>query len=302
MKLKVMILCCLFITLSAAAREEIQRDGVHIYFAEKDRNIAVMTAEDIAAQQDRLKERYGLSVQPVHIYIAKDEEEYRKLAGSSSPLWSAGLASGDRMLVKSPAFSRQTITEFRRTLLHETVHLALNGLELPRWFNEGLAQYESENFGLRHKIRISRAVWQDELILFREIENLMRMPAAKADLAYAQSIAAVDHLIGKYGVQLCTKCLYFTKKYTHFSTGFRNAYLMSPEVFERQWREHVKDEYRLYILLDVRGTFWLLITGLFLLGYLATRVRRRHLLKKWEQEDEANSLYADGQDENTYDA
>ncbi len=290
MKHKLFILSCLFALLSAEPRQEIRQGKVNVYFAEKDKHIASIAAKAVAEQQERLETRYGLSVRTMRIFIAKNKEQYSQLSGTSSPVWSAGLASHDRMLVKSPSFSRQTVAEFRRTLLHETVHLAVADLELPVWFNEGFAQYESENFSLNHKVIISRAVWQNALLPFGEIEHLSRMQKRDAELAYAQSLAAVSFLIEKYGIELLSKCLYFTKKYTHFQTGFRNAYLMPPEIFERQWRSNAEKRYRFYIILDMRGVFWMLITLLFLLAYLFSRLRRWRLLKKWEQEEEEESL------------
>ncbi|MDZ7820958.1 MAG: peptidase MA family metallohydrolase [Candidatus Marinimicrobia bacterium] len=279
MKRKLFTLIWLFTFLAAAPRQEMQQGKVRVYFAEKDRHIAVIAVKAAAGQQERLTDRYGLSVRNMHIYIAENAQQYSQLSGTSSPVWSAGLASHDRMLVKSPSFSRQTLAEFRRTLRHETVHLAVSGLELPVWFNEGFAQYESEDFSLNHKVLLSRAVWQKGFIPFREIEHLTRMQKRDAELAYAQSLAAVSYLVGQYGPELLAKCLYFTKKYAHFSTGFRNAYLMPPEAFERQWREEAEKRYRFYIILDMRGAFWMLITLLFLLGYLLFRLRQHRLLK-----------------------
>ncbi|MBW6458187.1 MAG: hypothetical protein K0B52_03400, partial [FCB group bacterium] len=243
-------LIAFFSFLTASPFQQMQSDPVHVYFQEQDRNIAASALQTVRDQQNRLYRQYGLELRTVHVFIAPDAAAYSALAGSASPLWSGGLASGDRMLIKSPAFSRQTLPAFHKTLRHETVHLALSGHELPVWFEEGLAQYESGTFGIAQKVLLGRAAWQQSFIPFSEIEHLTRMGAREAELAYAQSVAAVDHMIRYFGVELLGKSLDLSKNYEHFPTGFRNAFLMTPVEFERHWQEQAKKRYRIYVLLD----------------------------------------------------
>ena len=274
----------------ASAAMQLSVGNISVYYAEQDKHIAELAAKTVNRQQQHLYEQYALEQNPMIIYIAQDASQYRQYSGSSSPLWSMGLAFNDRMLVKSPSFSHQTLTAFRKTLIHETVHLAVTSYDLPVWFNEGLAQYEAGQFSITQKTLLSRAAWSDRFIPFRDIEYLIQMPAAKAKLAYAQSVAAVDYMIDYFGVELVAKSLYLIKKYEHFSTGFRNAFLMSPEAFEKKWQENSKKHYRIYLLLDTGSIFWIPLTVLFVLGYVLTRYRRKKLLKRWEQEERENNL------------
>lgn len=283
MKLKILICLCLFSLLSAASFLQMRESLVSVFYHDKDRETAVQTLELLSRQQTGLQERYGLQPKAMEIYIAGSESEYAQLAGQDSPAWSSGLASGFRMLVKSPRFSRRTMAEYRQTLLHEGVHLALSHILLPVWYNEGLAQYEAGTFGLAQKIRLSRAIAANAIMSLREIEGLYEMSQQEASLAYAQSVAAVDFLISRYGSALLEKNLYFTEKYDDFSLAFRNSYLMTPEYFEKQLQAALKQRYRFYILLDINGVFWFILTGLFILGYILTKIRRYRLVKKWEQ-------------------
>lgn len=283
MKPKILICLCLFNLLFAASFLQMRESLVSVSYHDKDRETATQTLELLSRQQAELQERYGLTPKNMEIYIAESKAEYAELAGMDSPEWSSGLASGGRMLVKSPAFSRQTMPEYRQTLLHEGLHLALSHMQLPVWFNEGLAQYEAGTFGLSQKIELSRAITAKRLMPLQEIEGLYEMSRERAGLAYAQSVAAVDVLISRYGPSLLEKILYFTEKYGDFSLAFRNVYLMTPAYFEKVLQEALKERYRFYILLDVNGMFWFFVAGLFILGYILTKIRRYRLLKKWEQ-------------------
>jgi hypothetical protein len=294
MKLKILILSVLFVFLTATPFLQMQESNILVFYHQKDHETALITLEVLKNAQMRLQKNYGLQPRHIQIYIAGSASEYEQLAGSDSPVWSSGLASGDRMLVKSLSFSRQTMKEFRSTLIHEHVHLSLSPYTVPVWFNEGLAQYEAGTFDLQQKIQLSRALMSGSLMSLWEIEGLYEMPRNKAGLAYAQSVAAVDLLISRYGPALIEKNLYFTEKYSDFSLAFRNTYLMSPEHFEKILQQSFKQRYRFYILLDINGMFWLVLTALFILGYVLTRIRRYRLMRKWEQEEVRDDFNENG--------
>ncbi len=282
MKIKhLYIILALFTLLFAIPDKQLNLDDIHIYFAEKDTRIAQAALELVYQQHERLVKQYDLEVNPLHIYIADDKDIYRKYSGSNSPVWSAGLASDDKMLVKSPSFSRQSLADFQKTLLHETVHLAVNGIPLPVWFNEGLAQYEAGQFGIQQRVLVSRAFWRGDLMRAHEIEYLNMMDHNKAEIVYAQSAAMVDHLIEHFGIKLVSKCLYFTRETQSFEKGFTSAFLMSPAHFEKLFKEQAKSRYRFYILLDQRN-LWVLAPFILILGFILTKIRRRKLLREWE--------------------
>lgn len=294
MKPKILFLVLLFSFICAQEKRQIATEQVRIYHSRCDSTIAAIALRILEEKQEKLQEVYGLEKAYIEVYIAADQAEYARLAGSASPHWSIGLSAGNRMLVKSPSFSRQSLQEFQKTLLHECVHLALSEYPLPLWFNEGLAQYEAGTFSMEQKILLARTVLANAFLTFRQIEELQEMSANRAGLAYAQSVSAVDFLISNYGTELLEKYLLFSKKYNDFSTAFRNTYLMTPEHFEKRWQDYVKKRYRFYLALDLRGTFWLFLSCLLILGYILTKLRRRRILKRWEQE-EAGSILNSGE-------
>ena len=285
MKIKLLyIILTLFTLLFAMPDKQLKLNDVHVYFAEKDIRFAQAALEIVHKQQTRLVNQYGLEVNPLHIYIADNQDIYRQYSGSNSPVWSAGLASDDKMLVKSPSFSRQSLADFQQTLLHETVHLAVEGIPLPVWFNEGLAQYEAEQFGLHQRILVSHAFWRGDLMRSSEIEYLMTMDQDKAEIVYAQCAAMVDYLIEHFGIKLVSNCLYFTQQTQSFEKGFTSAFLMSPGHFEQLFRDQGKSAYRFYILLDQRN-LWILAPIILIAGFILTKIRRRKLLREWESSE-----------------
>ena len=289
MKIKIFSLIILFFSLLfATPNKQLTLDNVRVYYAENDTKIAEASSKIVNKQLLRLSKQYYLDVRPLHIYIADNSDTYKQYSGSSSPVWSIGLASDDRMLVKSPSFSRQTLRDFQQTLLHESVHLAVEDIPLPVWFNEGFAQYEAGQFDLQKRILLSRAFWHQNLMTLNTIEHLMQMPQTKAKIAYAQSVAMVEYLNEYFGVGLVSKCLIYTKEFQNFDKGFRKAFLMSPEKFELLWRNNVIKRYRFYILLDQNNFIWIIAPFILILGFILSKARRRKMLKEWENSEREN--------------
>ena len=260
----------------------LNKDRVHVYFAQRDEKIAQISLNVVHKQQQRLTERYHLDVHPVHIYIADNQETYRKYSGKSSPVWSAGLASDDKMLVKSPSYSRQSILDFQKTLLHETAHLAVNGIPLPTWFNEGFAQYEAGQFDLNKKILVSQTYWSKHFMQSKQIENLMQMNRDQAQIAYAQSVAMYDYLVNYFSLPLVGKCLNYAKEYQNFDKAFLSAFLMNTIHFEKIWQKNASKQYRFYVILSQNNLIWSLAPILLILGFILTKKRRKKLMDSWE--------------------
>ena len=282
---RIFIFVLIFSFLLAVPNQQLTLANVHVCYAENDAKIAEISAKVVSEQQQRLGRQYKLTTRPLHIYIADNAKTYNQYSGTSSPVWSVGLASDDRMLVKSPSFSRQTLKDFQQTLLHETVHLAVEGIPLPVWFNEGFAQYEAGEFTLHKRVLVSREFWHQDLMSFGTIENLMQMPQAKAEIAYAQSVAMVDYLIEYFGIGLVSKCLLYAGEYQDFEKGFQNAFLMDTQRFQQHWRQHAIKSYRLYILLDQQNLIWIIAPILLIIGFILTRIRRKKILKGWEENE-----------------
>jgi hypothetical protein len=92
------------------------------------------------------------------------------------------------------------------TLQHEYVHAALDGIDLPAWLGEGLAEYFERSFGgrgptagevvvLRRLVAAGRWIPIEQLSL----PTFARLDEASASAAYLQSLALVTHLMGLRG-------------------------------------------------------------------------------------------------------
>ena len=143
----------------------------------------------------RISAQVGCSAKERIIAIVQSREAYRKTVDVAE--WNAGQFDGR---IRVPVGSAVDAS-VRRVFAHETVHacLAMTGT-WPAWFHEGLAQKLSGD-SLTSLAREKLAAAAREKKLPR-LENLgqdwSRLDTAHANLAYAESLAAMDLFYENY--------------------------------------------------------------------------------------------------------
>mgnify|MGYP000047099392 CR=1 FL=1 len=291
MKRKLLTIIFLSLTLLfAVPNREITKDHIHVYFSEKDQRIAEASLDIVLKQHELLSKKYGLDIKPLRVYIADSEKVYKSFAGNNSAIWSVGLASDDKLLVKSPSFSRQSIANYKKTLLHETAHLSVSNMPLHVWFNEGYAQYYAGQNDLHKHILVARAFFGQHIIPLHQIEYLPAMNHDKAQIAYAQSVAMFSYIVDYFGEGLVGKCLQLSKEKQNFSKAFQAAFLMTPEQFEKHWKEKNRKAFRFYLFMDQNNIIWILAPIIVIIGFILARIRYRRKMEEWEKEEEEEEI------------
>ena len=138
-------------------------------------------------------------------YLAPDAGVWDFLTGGQLPDWGAGVAIPARQMVVIPLFEAPAggLRERDRTTLHEWAHLGLHehldGLRVPRWFDEGYAQRASGGWNVQE-------AWRLRLGLARggapPLDSLtLDWPRGRtgAELAYLLAGSAVEYLASESG-------------------------------------------------------------------------------------------------------
>jgi hypothetical protein len=212
------------------------------------------------------------------VFLAPDRLRWEALTGGEPPHWGAGIAVPALRRIILPVF--QTPWDgFRseaRTLRHEWAHLGLHeyleGLRIPRWFDEGYAQWAAgewsaqEAWRLRVALAGGRAPPLDSLTL--------AWPAGRTDaeIAYLLGATAVEYLVQGSGSRGLEVFLERWREGGDFEDAFRRTFGITTGTFERQWLAHVKRRYGWLLMLAQSSFVWLFL-GLAL--FLLFRVRRR---------------------------
>jgi hypothetical protein len=220
----------------------------------------------------------------VDVVVTHGVEAFDELLGGAVPEWRAGVALPAANVMVIPAGEGPSVVEGagRRTLRHEWAHLGLHGylgdLRVPRWFDEGYAQWASGGFDtsdawrLRVLLAFDRAPSMDSLSL--------RWPAEleRARVAYLLSASAVAYLLEASGERGLAAFLESWREERSFDQALRLTYGVTPGQFEEDWKAHVRDRYGWLVVLSHSSVFWLILT-LILLVLVA--IRRKRNQEKW---------------------
>jgi tetratricopeptide (TPR) repeat protein len=165
-----------------------------------------------------------------------------------SAAWTKGVYDGKIRLPIGGA--EQNPDLLKKVLFHEYTHAVVHGLsrgvQVPTWFNEGIAVY-FENGG-----RSSR-----EQELYRQLRSgtplvplsglhgsFMGLSDAQASLVYAESYAAVKALVDRYGLYRIRQLLEDLGNPKEFAAAFSDNFMIPYETFQSDWQETVKEASR----------------------------------------------------------
>jgi hypothetical protein len=231
----------------------------------------------------------------VTVFVAPDEVLFDSLVGGAVPEWGAAVAIPglNRIVIPREGPRRSRGWTEARVLQHEWAHLGLNqylpGLQIPRWFDEGYAEWASggwsptEGWRLRVAMAMGRTPPLDSLVLD------WPRGQAEAELAYLLSATAVEYLMAESGERGINLFLEAWKEGSNFSLALRNVYGVTPGQFEEDWKKYVKKRYGWLFVLSHSAVFWLTLTLALLVMVRIRRGRDREgmaRLRAWEPPDQ----------------
>ena len=227
----------------------------------------------------------------VRAVLARGPRAFDALTGGAVPEWRAGVAIPAQNMLVIPVGEGPSVldAEGRTTLRHEWAHLGLHGylgdLRVPRWFDEGYAQWASGGFDameawrLRVLIALGRAPAMDSLSL--------RWPSQREEArsAYLLAASAVGYLLAESGERGLELFLSRWRDGRSFEDALRSTFGVTSGQLEEDWRKHVRDRYGWLFVLAHSSVFWMLLTLVLLFMVRSRRVRNREKLARLRADD-----------------
>lgn len=218
--------------------------------------------------------------------VAHTPRAFDEAAGGAVPEWRAGVALPARSLMVLPSGEGRRLLdpEGRRTLRHEWAHLGLHqaveGLRIPRWFDEGYAQWASggwdagDSWRLRVLLAMGRAPELDSLTLAWPRER------AEAETAYLLAASAVTYLVGESGARGVELLVERWREQASFETALRATFGVTSGQFEEHWRRHVRQRYGWLFVLSRSAVFWMALALALLFMARARQGRNRERMAR----------------------
>ena len=267
-----------------------QFNSIRLSASERDWEYGIEIVRIIEQSSLQLSMHLGIPEVPVHIVVAQSESEFKKMTDNQIPDW--GLAAAQpqtgTLYFKSPLLTGSN-QKLRKVVIHELCHAmlgyALHGFSAPRWFDEGLALYHSEELGLESKMILGRSLLMNQTIALRDIDQVLTFRRGKATLAYEESLSVMEFIVKTFGVELIPRLVKAFSAGQSQEQAILNTTGMSFESFENAWSQYLRVTYLGYVLLDTRFLLSLLFIILFIMALINQKVKTKKQHHIWENEE-----------------
>ena len=229
--------------------------------------------------------------EPVTVYITTSNREFRSITRGALPDWGIGCAFPDSNLIILKAGPEEISTgRLEEIAIHELTHVvlgqALQGKHVPRWFDEGLAMYESKEWNFGQSYIMAKAVFNRSIIPLKRIDYVLYFDREKAQLAYTQSFLAVSYLLREYGLEKFHNVIRLLAETGDIDKALTTVIGLRYGEFEAQWYKHITNKYGWISLFTNSYYLWIGISLLFILAFLVKRYWTKRTMERWETEDE----------------
>ncbi len=230
----------------------------------------------------------GLSAAGLHatLTVAPNREVMDSLVGGRVPEWAGAVALSDRMemIVPSGRFWPGSRIEEARVLRHEWAHLALahemGRLRIPRWFNEGYAEWAAGSWQNDGGLKLSLALAFGAAPPLDSIALSWPRDRVPAQVAYLLSASVIHYLVESSGVAGLEVFIAEWKRDGSFDRTLRSVYGTTPGQLETAWRKWVGRRYGWLAVLSDSAVFWVVLGGALSAMFLHRRRHRREQLAR----------------------
>jgi MYXO-CTERM domain-containing protein len=275
------------LALLLALQQTIQSGTVQIHHWPDQQALARRIADRVArARPLPLLPHDILDHDLIHVYLAPDPERWDSLTGGVVPEWGAGVADPIRGVIVLPTFDwvRTPPHTIYQTLRHELAHVALQRylgtVRIPRWFNEGYAQWAAGQWDLESAWRLRLALASQRAPPLDSITLDWPAAAVDARIAYLLSASAVHYLVERSGDRGLQILLQRWREDGDFESAFRRTFGQSVGMFEEEWRRHVRRRFGWPVVLAHSLMFWFLAAFVLLALFAIRRRRDRERLER----------------------
>jgi len=251
----------------AADFNKLAGNGVEVLFPPPLEQVAKETAQMTPEIQKDLQKIFNwpFNFNPT-VLLMNDPNRFQQI--THSPLV-VGFAVPEKDLVVIDCTRISNPLKFRDTLKHELCHLLIHKhithVQIPRWFDEGIAQWSSNGvMDIVHDQRdalLPKAAFSDRVIPLGALNKGFPQNSNALRLAYEESISFIDFIIANYGKSALLEILQLMKNGTSLQNALLEAVGKPLYQIEEKWRASLKQNiawfahlsYYLYDILFVLG-------------------------------------------------
>jgi hypothetical protein len=227
--------------LFAKQRGLLQTNDVTIIYDEQLRPAVEETARIYPAIKKDLEDilKWKVSFNPT-IVLVGDKDTFQKMAGNSLIVGFAvpnnELIAIDYSRMKTDPFTLEAT--IKHELCHLLVHKNIQDEHLPKWLDEGVAQWVSGGLAdiiMDKGFVLNGAILSDRYISIKTLDRFFPGDEKRLTIAYAESKNFVEYLIRQYGIDGLLTLLSCLKDGNDIDVAIFKSFSISFDELEERW-------------------------------------------------------------------
>lgn len=231
----------------------IQSSHFDVYYY-KDRNyyLAVFAAQTLEAALKQIEQDFNYHItQRIKVIVYDSHNDFAQTNVTQLPLENQGIGG-----VTEPYKNRITLpfmgdySDFRHTIHHELIHAVVNEmfyggsvqsiiqnniqLQIPGWFNEGMAEYSSMGFDTGEDDFLRDAILNNYMPPISQLNGFF-------DYRGGQSVW--NYIVEEYGREKIAEIFHDIKNSRSVEQGFKQALGLSIDELSKRWHTYLKKRY-----------------------------------------------------------
>jgi hypothetical protein len=298
----IMILALIPAFSGAAELKEYNGPDIKVRYDAPLKSAAMRIASDYRQTRADMESKLGLSMRnaPV-VVLLRDNVSFQEIARNK--LVTAFAMPQKDLIVIDYSMMNKTPFELQATFRHELIHLLLHQnigpSSLPKWLDEGVAQWASGGVAdiLRtgEKDLLQQALLSNHLIPLIDISVTFPEPANRFSLAYEESRSFIEFIVKSYGEAKLLLIIHGLASDRDIENAVHEALGVSLNSLERQWRKGLDSEYS-WVLYVAEHVYWLVFIFAAAITLGGFCVVRRRMKNYRDEEDEESTEKGDDQD------
>ncbi len=223
-----------------------------IYYYEGGEHLAAFTAKAAEAAYEQVSHLFQHQIaKPIPLLVYQSHNDFAVTNAIDLPTYAEGIGGVTELFKNRVAIPfTGDYRDFRRVIHHELVHAIVNDmfyggsiqsiiqnniqLQIPLWFNEGLAEYAALGWDTQSDMYVREAVLED---------NLAPIPYLNGYFAYRGGQGVWDYIAEPYGQEKVSEILQRLRLTRNVDAAFRRATGLSLEELSERWQQALKEIY-----------------------------------------------------------
>jgi hypothetical protein len=286
------LLCAIILSggsLYAGELYRLEGNGIRLLFESPHEPVARELVQIFPEVREELKRTFGWDLtRTPSVRLIRDSRQFQQWVDSA--LTVAFALPGEDLVVIDTSRMKTHPFSLRNTFKHELCHLLLHqhiqSDLLPRWLDEGVAQWASDGAGdilLDQKRSVlNRVALRGRFIPLDSLTRGFPLNDSDLMLAYEESKSFVDHLIAMSGTEGVLKVLEEMRQGNEVHDAVRKAYAVSLDDLERGWQRSLRNRitWFTYLSYHLYEILFVLAALMSIYGFIRIMIKKRRRIKE----------------------